>query len=104
MKQVLFVFFLAALTVSCQKSKENSTTEESKAFEDQRNAFFGSMFTPAEAAARIQATAAEFNAGLMNDPKNFSMYAGNEIKAAANMGIYLSDLNYCVAYTQTPLT
>src|SRR5688572_32990758 len=104
MKKIVFVFLLAALTFSCQKSKENSTPEESKAFEAERSAFFNNLFAPAEGAARIQATGAEFNAALMNDPKNFSMYAGNEVKAAANMGIYLSDLNYCVAYTQTPLT
>ncbi len=100
MKKILFIVFLGSLAVSCQKSKENTASEE-KAFNAERSAFFANLQDPAEAAAQIQATAAEFNPTIMSDPKNYSKYVGNEIKAAANMGIYLSDLNYSIAYTQT---
>ncbi|HEY3404682.1 MAG TPA: hypothetical protein VGK59_14935 [Ohtaekwangia sp.] len=100
MKQLVFFLLLVSLISSCQKAKENAGTEESKAFTVERNTFFANLLAPAEAAARIQATAAEFNASLMNDPKIYAQYAGNEVKAAANMGIYLSDLNYSAAYSQ----
>lgn len=103
MRQLLFVLMLGSLAISCQKSKETANdAPESQAFEAARSSFFNNLFVPAEAAAQIQATAAEFNAGLMNDPNVFSQYTGDEVKAALNMGVYLSDLNYCVAYSQKP--
>ena len=40
----------------------------------------------------------------MHDPKKYAQYTSNDVKAAANMGIYLSDLNYSVAYKQTANT
>jgi hypothetical protein len=90
---------------SCQKKAEETTTTEAPAatpsFENERKAFFNSLLTPSDAAARLQATGAEFNASLLNDPKNFSSYTTSDAKAAANLGIYLADLNYSVAYKQT---
>ena len=59
---------------------------------------------PAEAAAQLQATGADFNASLMRDPKKYAQYMSDSVKAAANMGIYLSDLNYSVAYKQAANT
>ena len=40
----------------------------------------------------------------MHDPKKYAQYSSNDVKAAANMGIYLSDLNYSVAYKQSANT
>jgi hypothetical protein len=37
----------------------------------------------------------------LNDPKNVASYANNEVKAAANLGVYLADLNYSIAYKQS---
>ena len=108
MKKILFVLLLGSLTMSCQKSKENSenqaTTTDSTTFTNERNTFFSNLLAPSEAAAQLQATGAEFNASLMHDPKKYAQYSSNEVKAAANMGIYLSDLNYSVAYKQTANT
>jgi hypothetical protein len=108
MKKILFVLLLGSLTLSCQKSKENSenqaTTPDSTSFTNERNTFFSNLLAPSEAAAQLQATGAEFNASLMHDPKKYAQYASNDVKAAANMGIYLSDLNYSVAYKQTANT
>ena len=108
MKKILFVLLLGSLTLSCQKSKENSenqaTTPDSTTFTNERNTFFSNLLAPSEAAAQLQATGAEFNASLMHDPKKYTQYTSNDVKAAANMGIYLSDLNYSVAYKQTANT
>src|SRR5688572_23810431 len=105
MKKLLCLVFLSTLVLSCQKSKEGS--EESKvstSFEAERTAFFSNLATPGEVAAGLQATAAEFNANLMNDPKLSAGYATSDVKAAANLGIYLADLNYSVAYKQSANT
>jgi len=108
MKKILFVLLLGSLTLSCQKSKENSenqgTTPDSTTFTNERNTFFSNLLAPSEAAAQLQATGAEFNASLMHDPKKYAQYSSNDVKAAANMGIYLSDLNYSVAYKQSANT
>lgn len=102
MKKLLTLLLLAAL-VSCQKNK-SSETEVAASFEAERNAFFTNLATPGELAAALQATAAEFNPNLMNDPKVSSGYTTTEVKAAANLGIYLSDLNYSIAYKQSANT
>jgi len=108
MKKILFVLLLGSLTLSCQKSKENSenqaTTPDSTTFTNERNTFFSNLLAPSEAAAQLQATGAEFNASLMHDPKKYAQYSSNDVKAAANMGIYLSDLNYSVAYKKSANT
>jgi len=103
MKQSIFILLVGIAAISCQKSdgKSEVPTEQSKAFDNRRAAFFDNIMAPAEVAAQIQFTAADFAPKLMNDPEKFSMYAGNEVKAAGNLGIYLSDLNYCIAYEQS---
>lgn len=102
MKNLLPILLLITLVLSCQK--KNTEEAVSTSFAAERDAFFANMVTPGEASAALQATAAEFNASLMNDPKLASGYTTNEVKAAANLGIYLSDLNYSIAYKQTANT
>jgi len=96
---------LAGLIIlfSCQKKSEETTTEApaTPSFENERKAFFNSLLTPSDAAARLEATGADFNASLLNDPKKVASYANNEVKAAANLGVYLADLNYSVAYKES---
>lgn len=105
MKKSLYTLFLAALLLACQGNKEaKNETEPSAEFETARSTFFSNLKAPAEVAAQLQATAAEFNPSLMSDPKMASSYTTDEIKAAANLGIYLSDLNYSVAYKQSATT
>jgi len=100
MKKLVFSLLSVAILFSCQKKESASTETESAEFENQRQSFFNNLQRPGEVAARLQATAAEFNASLLNDPKNFGAYSSDEIRAAANLGIYLADLNYCIAYKQ----
>jgi hypothetical protein len=101
MKQILIVLILG-LALSCEKSKENNENQDNVDSTASTNArtSFADLMAPAEAAAQLQATGADFNKSLMSDPKNFSKYTGDSVKAAANLGIYLSDLNYSIAYKQ----
>jgi len=95
----LSVVLLLVTTVSCQKkaaTTENTTADVSVV----RDAIFAKMMTPGQAAAKLKSIGADFNAGLLNDASKFSNYTTSENSTAANLGIYLSDLNYCVAYQQ----
>ncbi|HMG90895.1 MAG TPA: hypothetical protein VK589_12595 [Chryseolinea sp.] len=96
---------LACLIIlfSCQKKSEETTTEApaTPSFENERRAFFNSLSSPGDAAAGLQATGADFNASLLNDPKKFATYTSSETKAAANLGVYLADLNYAIAYKES---
>ncbi|MBK8292446.1 MAG: hypothetical protein IPK96_17420 [Flammeovirgaceae bacterium] len=101
MKKLFSLLFLVTLVWSCHSSKENKEEEQvSESFDQERDAFFTSMLTFTETAAKLQATAAEFNATFMNDPTLFNKYT-SDAKAAANLGIYLADLNYSLAYKQS---
>jgi hypothetical protein len=101
MKKLPIIYLLTFL-FSCQPGKDQvRETAESEAFKNERNNFFSNMRTAKNTAAELQATGADFNASLLNDPANFSQYMGDSIKSAANLGVYLSDLNYCVAYNQS---
>ena len=102
MKNLLSILLLTTLVLSCQKKSTDEAVSAS--YETERNAFFSNIKTAGEAAAQLQATAAEFNASLMNDPKLAAGYTTAEAKAAANLGVYLADLNYSVAYKQSANT
>ncbi|HEY5748771.1 MAG TPA: hypothetical protein VIU12_22030 [Chryseolinea sp.] len=108
MKKIVFILLLGSVAVSCQKSKETTESangsDTTTAYDEQRKMFFNNLMEPAEVAAQLQFTAAEFNPALMSDPKGYVQYTGNEVKAAANLGIYLSDLNYSIAYKQAATT
>ncbi|HPM29166.1 MAG TPA: hypothetical protein PLJ60_02420 [Chryseolinea sp.] len=105
MKNLFSLIFLATIIFSCQKSKPVvEDTVAPVSLEDARSAFFNNLKAPAEAAAILQATGAEFNASLINDHSKYPQYAKDKVKAAANLGIYLSDLNYSVAYKESANT
>ena len=108
MKHILAVALLMSM-FACQPAKEKETETETETppsadFTMKRNAFFNNLKAPGEAAAQLEATGAEFNGALMADPSKYSSYANDPVKAAANMGIYLADLSYCVAYKRTEKT
>lgn len=104
MKYQMFLPLLMALTICCQNKKTAEEDLASITFEAARSKFFMEIQAPADVAARLQAAGAEFIPELLNDPLYFSSYTSNEVKAAANLGIYLSDLNYSVAYQQSATT
>ncbi|MBL7861392.1 MAG: hypothetical protein JNJ65_09530 [Cyclobacteriaceae bacterium] len=101
MKNSILLALILLMAASCQKSKPVEDDLISTTFEAERNRFFMAIQSPAEVAARLQDTGAAYNPGLMNDPLYYSSYTSNEVKAAANLGIYLSDLNYSIAYKQS---
>lgn len=101
MKNLISVCLFICL-FSCQSGKDKVTeTVQTQTFEKERNNFFNQMESAQNAAAIIQATGADFNGSLLSNPSTHTKYMEDTIKSAANLGIYLSDLNYCIAYNQS---
>ncbi len=100
MRNFIALAILSAMSFSCQPAKDKEDdTLESQSFEAEKNAFYNYLQAPKEVAAQLQGTAADFNPELINS-NPFSSYVTDDGKAAANLGIYLADLNYCIAYGQ----
>jgi len=97
--------------VSCgpQTSKEDQAKAQEMAEFDKKSEelrakareIFDKLPPATEVAARIQATGADFNGDLVNDPGNVDTYLaieGREGLQAALVGIYISDMGYLSAY------
>lgn len=96
MKQILFLFLFNMLVLACGSKQEKDSPSESSAFSVERETFFNSLRNPDEVAERLIPDVVAFDSTMVNDPEYFYQYANNDIKAAANLGIYMSDLNYCI--------
>lgn len=92
----VLVFFL--IVASCGRTRENQshTEQQSGMFEVERNLFFNSLHDTDEVKSVLALVQNNFDRANLHDPVMKTNYMGNDIKAAANLGIYLSDLNYCV--------
>lgn len=100
LKRIVLILTATLLSAACGKKESPKETISSRSFQNEREAFFNSLLEPEQVAAKLQATSVPFNPDLLSDPKNFGSYSSNEVKAAGNLGIYLADMNYCVAYKQ----
>ncbi len=98
MSRTVITLLIFGLLLSCRKSTKEDESAVRTAYEIEREVFFSNLRSPGELAAQLERMAADFNPKLLSDPNNYATYTGDENKAAANLGIYLSDLNYCIAY------
>lgn len=96
MNRYYFVFLLMIFT-SCGQKREVKSASESRAFSAAREAFFNSLKNPEDIAALVPGLTG-FNATLLSDTRNYYLYATSEVMAAANLGIYIADLNYCILF------
>ncbi len=96
MKQIFFLFLFNMLVLACGSKQEKDSPSESSAFSVERETFFNSLRNPDEVTERLIPDVVAFDSTMVNDPEYFYQYANNDIKAAANLGIYMSDLNYCI--------
>ena len=107
--------FIAGLILSvftyCKKAnkEEIQQVKDQETFDETSGAIaeqFGDMaakVSVSELGAQLQSMGAEYNGSFINDPTNAESYTSNEIKAAANLGVYYTDLNYVMAYDQRDL-
>lgn len=100
---VRFLLVVILLGAGCQK-KEPVKEKPSPAFQNAREAFFNSLADPSQTADLIRSTSVPFDAALLSDPHNLPSYANDPVNAATNLGIYLADMNYCIAYGQPGAT
>lgn len=100
MKHLLFVT-LFVVPLACVRKVENqpASSLESRTFALERENFFGSLKNPDDVSSLAQGTMG-FNVHFLNDPEQFYQYNSNKIKTAANLGIYISDLNYCILFKE----
>ena len=100
MKKILHLILLVSM-VACQPKGKNSESPEKAAFTAERNAFFSALKNPQDVRLQLRPAAAFFDSSLLHDPGLVYQYAGNDVKAAANLGIYLADLNYCILFDKS---
>jgi hypothetical protein len=101
MKQLLLVFSLIMVMISCgrKSGNESDSNPAARAFALERENFFTSLKKPDEVASLAPGLTG-FDVSILNDAKRINQYADNPIEAAANLGIYISDLNYCILFQQ----
>lgn len=95
-------FILSIITISCGK-KEEDKTPATTALNTERELFFNSILDPSEVTSYLKKTSIPFQEELLHNHEDWIKYANNESKAAANLGVYLADLNYCIIHQQRDL-
>lgn len=100
MYRIISIILLATLVFACGRKQESGpeTSEESRAFAMESENFFNSLKTPDEVTSRLMPGMTQFDSTQLNDPALFYQYSGNQVMTAANLGIYISDLNYCILF------
>lgn len=95
----LIPIVLLFIAFSCLSKKDKlSETIEKQIFVNERNAFLGQMKSNRNAVDEIMTSGADFDESMLTDPSIHSQYLKDTLKSAAILGVYLSDLDYCVNY------
>lgn len=81
--------------VSCNSPSGKKESDHSLEFTTARENFFQDLKSK-EVISDLVPGLPNFDSTLLHDGGVYVKYAGNEIKAAANLGIYIADLNYCI--------
>lgn len=104
MKSILYSLsglVLLMAVAACQPKKEKAEFTESNA-DSVRNAVLPALPPASEIAAKIQATGADFHYDFVNDLSRKDHYLQLEKRpqAAANLGVYMADMGYLIAYNK----
>jgi hypothetical protein len=101
MKDILIVFMLGLFFFGCGKKEQKNNSAISPSFQAERDVFFNSLKTPDEISALSLPAAIEYDATLLHDPLRYTSYQDDRVKSAANMGVYIADLNYNLIFGST---
>jgi hypothetical protein len=99
MKLTITLLLSLLILTACQNKEKEKSTAETRVYAAERETFFNSLKNPEEVAKIIPGLTG-FDVSLLNDPQNFYRYGTGEVMAAANLGIYMADLNYCILFNQ----
>lgn len=100
MKHLLLIVLFVG-SIACGRKEENSppSSIESRAFALERENFFASLKNLEDVSSLANGTMG-FNANFLNESERFYQYSSNKVKAAVNLGVYISDLNYCILFKE----
>jgi hypothetical protein len=104
MRKLVIATVLILYSSTCQQKQPQSESNESASFQAERNIFFNSLKTPGEMASLAIPEVIQYNSDLLADPANYTRYLDHTIKSAANLGIYISDLNYNLLFGKKEAT
>jgi len=99
MKLTITLLLSLLILTACQNKDKEKSTAETRVYAAERETFFNSLKNPEEVTKLIPGLTG-FNVSLLNDTQNFYRYSTSEVMAAANLGIYMADLNYCILFNQ----
>jgi hypothetical protein len=98
--KLLVPIALAVVLFSCQKKTTHENIRANLAYNQIRDNFFNNLIEPDTAAVLLARSVISFNEKLLSNPADAAVYSADGVKAAANLGIYLADLNYCIVFQQ----
>jgi len=105
MKTSLNLFLIGILLVFLSGCQESASTKNDKLVEFQKKAkeVLNEPAKPSEISVLLELSGAPLMPELMNNPAHWEKYTKDELKAAANFGVYMADAIYQYAYDSTKL-
>lgn len=85
-------------TLSCTSKQD--TPAENRTYTAVWETFYANLSDPSEA-SQLASGLTGFNRSLLNNPNLFHLYIRNQSQAAANLGVYMADLNYCILFKKS---
>ncbi len=95
---LLLVFGILASCSSHEKRTEDYDEETKVIYSEKAETLFQNMVKPAELPYALMSMGADYDENIPNDPKNSGYYKKSQELAALNLGVYVTDLSYVVAY------
>jgi hypothetical protein len=105
MKTNLKLLLIGMMMVFFSTCQESTSTKNDKLVEFQKKAkeVLNKPTKPSKITDLLELSGARLMPELVNEPANWEKYTKNEIKAAANLGVYLADAIYQYAYDSVKL-
>lgn len=100
---VVSMSFLVSCDQEKKKEKEQEKYDEQSEtiFSERAEVLFSQMLKPAETPYGVMLIGVDFDQELINDPFNYEAYRTSPERAAVNLGIYINDLAYTMAYNDS---
>lgn len=102
---MLLTLLLGVYSCGSEKKKDGTASREfdeaAREIQEKIERAVYNIPPPAEIPYIIQNTGADFNPGIINDPRKYEGYLVSPKKAAFNLGIYGTDIGYLSSYGKT---
>jgi hypothetical protein len=95
MRKIFALLSLVSLLLSCQPKQEKKS-QASVVYNAEREIFYNYLTNRMATFDQLAPGLMSFKATLLNNPERVFDYMNQDVKAAANVGIYMADLYYCI--------